>query len=79
MESGVKIVPSGMNLHMFKYFGNAFTSTIAGTNGLAGVIQSLLITGIDTSMTLPYSLFIYGIYSLIFLAVSYAVFQKRDF
>jgi len=69
----------GMNLHLFKYFGNAFTSTIAGTNSIAGVIQSLLITGIDTSMSIQYSLFIYAIYSLVFLAVSYSVFQKRDF
>ena len=69
----------GMNLHMFKYFGNAFSSTIAGTSTISGVIQSLLITGIDTSMSMPYSIFIYGVYSLVFLAVSYSVFQKRDF
>jgi len=69
----------GMNLHLFKYFGNAFTSTIAGTNSIAGVIQSLLITGIDTSMSFPYSIFITAVYSIVFLAVSYSVFQKRDF
>ena len=69
----------GMNLHMFKYFGNAFTSTIAGTSSIPGIIQSVLITGIHSSMTFPFSIFMYIIYSLVFLAVSYSVFQKRDF
>lgn len=68
----------GMNLHMFKYFGSAFVTT-SGVASIAGVIQSLLITGIETSMNFWFSLFINVIYSLVFLAISYSVFQKRDF
>lgn len=68
----------GMNLHLFKYFGNSFLpSSIAGS--VAGVIQSLLITGIQTSMSIWFSLIIAGIYSVVFVSISYAVFQKRDF
>ncbi len=69
----------GMNLHLFKFFGNSFTSIIEGTSGLAGLIQSLLITGIETTMTFWYSLCISGAYCLVFLVISYSVFQKRDF
>lgn len=68
----------GMNLHLFKYFGNTFLpSNISGS--VAGVIQSLLITGIQTSMSFWFSIIISGIYSVVFVAISYAVFQKRDF
>lgn len=68
----------GMNLHLFKYFGNSFIpSNIAGS--IAGVIRSLLITGIQTSMNFWFSLIISGIYSVVFVSISYAVFQKRDF
>ena len=69
----------GMNMHLFKFFGNSFASIIEGTTGFASLIQSLLITGIETSMTFWYSLCISGAYCLVFLAISYAVFQKRDF
>ncbi|MBE5735741.1 MAG: hypothetical protein E7356_00060 [Clostridiales bacterium] len=68
----------GMNLHLFKYFGNTFVSMGAGS-GIAGAIQSVLITGIHSSMSLLFSSFLYAIYSLVFLAVAYSVFQKRDF
>lgn len=68
----------GMNLHLFKYFGNTFVSMGAGS-GIAGAIQSVLITGIHSSMSLLFSGFLYAIYSLVFLAVGYSVFQKRDF
>lgn len=69
----------GMNLHLFKFFGNSFASIIEGTTGFAGLIQSLLITGIETTMTFWYSLCISGAYCLVFLVISYSVFQKRDF
>jgi len=69
----------GMNLHLFKYLGNGFVSTIAGTSGFAGTIQSLLITGIQSSMTIWFSMFILLAYSIVFLAISYSTFQKRDF
>lgn len=69
----------GMNLHLFKFFGNSFASIIEGTTGFAGLIQSLLITGIETTMTFWYSLCISGAYCLVFLVISYSVFSKRDF
>ena len=69
----------GMNMHLFKFFGNSFVSIIEGTSGFASLIQSLLITGIETTMTFWFSLCISGAYCLVFLAISYAVFQKRDF
>ncbi len=69
----------GMNLHLFKFFGNSFISTIEGTSGFSSLIQSILITGIETSMTFWYSLCISCAYSLVFIAISYSVFQKRDF
>ena len=68
----------GMNLHLFKYFGNSFIS-ITGLGSIASVIQSLLITIIQTSMSFWFSLIASGIYSIVFIAVSYAVFQNRDF
>lgn len=68
----------GMNLHLFKYLGNSFVSSSI-TGSISGVIQSLLITGIQTSMSFWFSLIISGIYSIVFLAISYSVFQKRDF
>jgi ABC-type transport system involved in multi-copper enzyme maturation permease subunit len=68
-----------MNLHLFKFFGNSFASLLQGTSGFAGLIQSLLITGIETSMTFWYSFCISGAYCLVFLSISYAIFQKRDF
>lgn len=69
----------GMNLHLFKYFGNSFISILGSNSSIAGLLQSLLITGIDTSMTLWFSLITSSIYSIVFLAVSYSIFQKRDF
>lgn len=67
----------GMNLHWFKYLGNTFIST-SGV-GISDLLQKVLITGIHSSMALPYSLLLYTVYSVVFLAVSYTVFQKRDF
>ena len=69
----------GMNLHLFKFFGNSFASIIEGTTGFAGLIQSLLITGIETTMTFWYSFGMSCAYCLVFLVISYSVFQKRDF
>ncbi|MBQ7352122.1 MAG: ABC transporter permease [Clostridia bacterium] len=69
----------GMNLHLFKYFGNAFVFEGSVGSGLAGLIQQLFITGIESSMNIWFSILISGAYSLVFLAISYAVFQKRDF
>lgn len=61
------------NLHLFKYFGNAFV--ISGAN----IFQSILITPIQSTMNLWYSLLIIAAYSIVSIAVSYAVFNKRDF
>lgn len=62
-----------MNIHLFKYFGNAF---IIGSDS---IIKKLLITGIASSMNLMYSILILLTYSVILLAISYAIFNKRDF
>ncbi|MBO7218834.1 MAG: ABC transporter permease subunit [Clostridia bacterium] len=62
-----------MNIHLFKYFGNSF---IVGSDS---IIKKLLITGIASSMNLMYSLIILGIYTVILIALSYAIFNKRDF
>lgn len=62
-----------MNIHLFKYFGNAF---IVGSDS---IIKKLLITGIASSMNLMYSIIILLIYFVILIAISYAIFNKRDF
>lgn len=62
------------NLHLFKYFGNAFTSLAESS-----IIQNLIITPIQSSMNFLYSVLITFSYSLIAIAISYAVFNKRDF
>lgn len=64
----------GMNLHLFKYFGNSFAS-IATTS----VFQNILITPIQSTMSFFYSLLIILGYSCVSIAISYAVFNKRDF
>lgn len=63
----------GPNLHLFKYFGNAFVFNTAN------IMQSILITPIQSTMNMWYSVLILGAYSLISIIVSYAVFNKRDF
>ncbi len=63
----------GMNLHQFKFLGNSFM--IETVNNLA----SILITGIESSMTFIFSALLYIAYSTIALVVSYTVFQHRDF
>ncbi len=64
----------GMNLHLFKYFGNTF---VAGGEGM--ILQSILITGIESSMTFAFSLLVNLAYSVIAIAIGYSVFSKRDF
>lgn len=64
----------GMNLHLFKYFGNAFVSAGDGM-----ILQSLLITGIESSMTFAFSILANISYIVIALAIAYSVFKKRDF
>ena len=63
----------GMNLHLFKYFGNAFT-TLSST-----VLQTVLITPIQSTMTFLYSFLLNGLYSIITIATAYSVFGRRDF
>ena len=63
----------GPNLHLFKYFGNAFISVSDS------IILNVLITPIQSTMNLWYSLLILASYSIVSIAVSYAVFNKRDF
>lgn len=69
----------GMNLHLFKYFGSGFVALASGTPGIAGILQTLLITTIESSMNLWFSILLTSIYSLVFLTISYSVFQRRDF
>lgn len=63
----------GPNLHLFKYLGNSFISTIDN------MFANIFITPIQSTMNFWYSLLITGAYSLVFTVVSYAVFNKRDF
>lgn len=63
----------GPNLHLFKYFGNAFVSVSDS------MLLNILITPIQSTMNLWYSLLILASYSLVSIVVSYAVFNKRDF
>ena len=63
----------GPNLHLFKYFGNAFVSVSDS------MLVNILITPIQSTMSLWYSLLILASYSLVSIVVSYAVFNKRDF
>lgn len=67
------LLPS-MNLHLFKYFGNSFSSL--ATNS---IIQSIMITPIQSTMNFVYSLLLILGYSAVSIAISYAVFNKRDF
>ena len=62
-----------MNIHLFKYLGNSF---IVGSDS---IVRKLLITGIASSMNLMYSLLILVAYIIIFLAISYTIFNKRDY
>ena len=64
----------GMNLHLFKFFGNAFVPLSD-----ASVLQNVLITGIESSMTFVYSILMYIAYSAIFITMAYTIFAKRDF
>ena len=64
----------GMNLHLFKYFGNSFASINENS-----VLKNILITPIQSSMNIVFSFLITCAYSLISLAISYSVFNKRDF
>ncbi len=64
----------GMNLHLFKYFGNTFVSM-----GTASVLETIFITTIESSMTFVFSVLINLAYLVIALAISYSVFHKRDF
>ena len=63
----------GPNLHLFKYFGNAFMSVSDS------ILFNVLITPIQSTMNLWYSLLILTSYSILSIAISYAVFNKRDF
>lgn len=64
----------GMNLHLFKYFGNTFVSMGSGS-----VLETIFITTIESSMTFAFSVLINLAYLIIALAISYSVFHKRDF
>lgn len=64
----------GMNLHLFKYFGNAFTAISSES-----ILQNILITPIQSSMNFLYSILISICYSTISIFISYTVFNKRDF
>ena len=69
----------GMNLHLFKFLGNALINTSGATNTIASIIQSLLITGIESSMSFVFSLLILVAYSIVSIAVAYSVFKNRDY
>lgn len=61
------------NLNLFKYFGNSFLTSSSN------ILQNILITPIQSTMNFWYSLLILASYSIVSIAVSYAVFNKRDF
>lgn len=63
----------GPNLHLFKYLGNSFIFNSSN------ILQTILITPIQSTMNMWYSLLIVGAYSIVAIAISYAVFNKRDF
>jgi len=64
----------GMNLHLFKYFGNGFLSVADSS-----VLQNVLLTPILSTMSFVYSAVLNALYLIIAIAISYSVFNKRDF
>lgn len=64
----------GMNLHLFRYFGNTFISM-----GSGNILEALFVNTIESSMTFIFSILINISYMVIALAIAYSVFQKRDF
>jgi len=64
----------GINLHLFKFFGNNFV----GGDTITGLV-TIFNTPIQSAMNIIYSaLFIVG-YSIISLIISYSVFNSRDY
>jgi len=63
----------GMNLHLFKYFGNSYIPVSSS------LLKNVLITGIASTMTFVYSILMYLAYIFVFIAIAYSVFAKRDF
>lgn len=63
-----------MNLHLFKYLGNAFI-TIDTEN----MLFKSLITPIQSTMSIAFSLLLTISYMIIMLIISYTIFKKRDF
>lgn len=64
----------GMNLHLFRYFGNTFISMGSGS-----ILEALFVNTIESSMTFVFSILVNISYMVIALAIAYSVFQKRDF
>lgn len=64
----------GMNLHLFRYFGNTFVSM-----GSGNILEALFVNTIESSMTFIFSILINISYMVIAIAIAYSVFQKRDF
>lgn len=64
----------GMNLHLFRYFGNTFISMGSGS-----ILEALFVNTIESSMTFVFSILINISYMIIALALAYSIFQKRDF
>lgn len=67
----ITLLPT-INLHLFKYFGNAFMMS-------SGILSSILFFPISNQMNILYSILIQLSYNLVFVSVSYSVFNKRDF
>lgn len=64
----------GVNLHLFKFFGNNFINT-----GTISTLSSIFITPIQSSMSILFSGILILAYSIISLLISYTVFRNRDY
>ena len=63
-----------MNLHLFKYLGNAFLPI-----DTENILLKALITPVQNTMNILFSLLITVAYTIIILILSYTIFKKRDF
>lgn len=64
----------GVNLHLFKFFGNNFIGS-----GTISSIATIFTTPIQSSVSILFSAILIVAYSLISLLISYTVFRNRDY
>lgn len=67
----------GINLNLFKYFGNSFIATSSGIK--QGLISQILSPTLMGQMNIWISISINSIYTILFIALSYILFNKRDY